>query len=98
MPNQQVPARSYHVRMALDWRLFGDELVVFNPMDSCLHIMPANLLPLLSCFSPDTSVTIGVLTNTYQSLNLSLDSGGSDLEQVLNQWLALNLISCRQLH
>lgn len=97
MPNKQVPAQSYHLRMALDWRLFGDELVVFNPMDSCLHIMPANLLPLLNRFSPDTCVTIGSLMHTYRTLNLTSDNG-SDLEQVLSQWLALNLISCRQLH
>ncbi|WP_434340589.1 hypothetical protein [Motilimonas cestriensis] len=89
--------RVYHVMEPLDWRLFGDELVVFNPMDNGLHIMPAGLLPLLSCFASSNGVSAAALLETYRSLHLP-DNSTASLDEVLNRWLALNLISCRALH
>ncbi|MCE2594181.1 hypothetical protein K6Y31_05065 [Motilimonas cestriensis] len=89
--------RVYHVIEPLDWRLFGDELVVFNPMDNGLHIMPAGLLPLISCFDSSHGVSSKALLETYRSLHLP-DNSIASLDEVLNKWLALNLISCRAIH
>ncbi|MFO6424947.1 hypothetical protein [Motilimonas sp. KMU-193] len=88
----------YHTQRQLDWRLFGDELVVFNPLDNSLHIMQASLLPLLSCFTEGSGVSIDALKEVYQSLNLATDEPEASFNSLLRQWLALNIISCRYLH
>lgn len=98
MSNQVRQACLYHTQSQLDWRLFGDELVVFNPLDNSLHIMQASLLPLLSCFEANSGVSADVLKEVYRSLNLAAEEGEAGFNTLLSQWLALNIISCRFLH
>lgn len=98
MSERPAQERIYHTQSQLDWRLFGDELVVFNPFDNSLHIMQASLLPLLSCFSAGSGVSIDDLKAVYQSLNLVSDEPEASFNALLRQWLALNIISCRYLH